>query len=375
MFSLNRNIFLNFLRWTSALIVVMGHLRSILFVDYSEIRNPNFLHKFFYFITSLGHEAVIIFFVLSGYLVGGGVIKQCRSRLFQPSIFSINRLSRLYAVLPAALLLTVCLDTAGYFINANLYHHTKGISSLGFNIAERLTIPHFLDSFFMIQNIHLPPLGSNGPLWSLSYEFWFYVLAGLAGMTIIYSFSRRTLMGFASGFFLLFICFWLPIVYLQYFIIWIMGALITYAPKRIAFRKTFFILFSFALFGSLFLISLKKLSFFSDYEKDLLIAFFTCLIILCAEASDKIMVDTHHKLASFSFSLYLIHFPLVWFIAISTKTFFQFGIKEQPSTILYLYFFSCVIMSLISANLFAKITEAKTDSYRNYLRRILITKH
>jgi len=63
---------LNFLRWFAALMVVVGHLRSFLFVEYNLVEHKTIFIKLFYFITGFGHQAVIIFFMISGYLVGGG---------------------------------------------------------------------------------------------------------------------------------------------------------------------------------------------------------------------------------------------------------------------------------------------------------------
>jgi peptidoglycan/LPS O-acetylase OafA/YrhL len=50
----------------------MGHLRNAMLVDYAELVHPSIAIKIFYAITSFGHQAVMIFFVLSGYFVGGG---------------------------------------------------------------------------------------------------------------------------------------------------------------------------------------------------------------------------------------------------------------------------------------------------------------
>jgi peptidoglycan/LPS O-acetylase OafA/YrhL len=51
--------------------VLGGHLRSYIFQNYHELAHPGLLVKVFYFATGLGHRAVIIFFALSGFLVGG----------------------------------------------------------------------------------------------------------------------------------------------------------------------------------------------------------------------------------------------------------------------------------------------------------------
>lgn len=64
--------FLNFMRWISAVLVFFHHYRNHLFVSYDLLEKKTIFAKIFYFITLLGHEAVIIFFILSGFFVGGG---------------------------------------------------------------------------------------------------------------------------------------------------------------------------------------------------------------------------------------------------------------------------------------------------------------
>ena len=56
------------IRGVAALMVFLGHLRNVFFKDYSEI-NSNFIFDLFYFITSLGHIAVLFFFVISGFVI------------------------------------------------------------------------------------------------------------------------------------------------------------------------------------------------------------------------------------------------------------------------------------------------------------------
>ena len=95
-----RNITLDWLRGLSALAVFSGHLRAALFVDFSTQADPSIMQKIFYLMTGLGHQAVIIFFVLSGYLVGGSVIRSMRGKsMLDIKKYSIARITRLWAVL------------------------------------------------------------------------------------------------------------------------------------------------------------------------------------------------------------------------------------------------------------------------------------
>lgn len=68
---------LDSMRYIAALMVVLGHFRAEFFVnyDYLATTQKGFLMSVIYVMTSLGHVSVLIFFVLSGYLVGGGNLK------------------------------------------------------------------------------------------------------------------------------------------------------------------------------------------------------------------------------------------------------------------------------------------------------------
>ena len=70
----NRDSTLDLVRGLSALLVMLGHLRSFLFLDFGELHGAGVIAKLFYFCTGLGHQAVMVFFVLSGYFVGGSVL-------------------------------------------------------------------------------------------------------------------------------------------------------------------------------------------------------------------------------------------------------------------------------------------------------------
>ena len=59
--------FLNFARWSAAGLVVIEHVRNLLFVDYGSLEKTGVGSKAFYFLTGFGHEAVVIFFVIVGF--------------------------------------------------------------------------------------------------------------------------------------------------------------------------------------------------------------------------------------------------------------------------------------------------------------------
>ena len=164
----------------AAWLVVAEHARSLIFADYGELQSPGILAKGFYFLTGFGHEAVMVFFVISGYLVGGKVWSLYREGRFGWRRYLADRASRLYAVLFVALLLGAAMDWTGYlfFNKYGLYNHgyEGAIAVLGAAPIERMGLRDFLVNAFFLQTIAGPTFGSNGPLWSLSYEWWYYVL-------------------------------------------------------------------------------------------------------------------------------------------------------------------------------------------------------
>ena len=122
----------------------------------------------------------MIFFVISGFLVGGKVLDQWQLGTFKYRQYLCDRISRLYAVLVAALILGAVVDMSGasFFQSTGLYNGTtKGnIAVLPENITQRVNVAGFFGNLAMLQNIKVQTFGSNGPLWSLAHEWWYYLL-------------------------------------------------------------------------------------------------------------------------------------------------------------------------------------------------------
>lgn len=99
---------LDFLRWTSALAVLAGHVRLFLFPPMESIAHPGLPLKTFYLLTGFGHQAVMIFFVLSGFLVGGRAAEKLSDGTFRMADYLADRVSRLKPVLFSSLVTNQC---------------------------------------------------------------------------------------------------------------------------------------------------------------------------------------------------------------------------------------------------------------------------
>jgi peptidoglycan/LPS O-acetylase OafA/YrhL len=178
----NRQI-LDWARALAALAVCVSHIRNLLLQDYTP--GLGAAGKAFYFVTNYGHSAVIVFFVLSGFFVGGSVLRASGESRFSWGSYLADRGTRLWIVLLPALVVTLLWDKTGLLLgHGGFYAGTEGNADQTANVASQLGLATFICNGAFLQTIVCPTYGSNGPLWSLANEFWYYLwfpaLLGLA---------------------------------------------------------------------------------------------------------------------------------------------------------------------------------------------------
>jgi peptidoglycan/LPS O-acetylase OafA/YrhL len=118
-------------------------------------------------LTQWGQEAVIVFFVLSGFVIRHAATHSDHTF----TDFATSRISRLYSVILPCLAVTIICDLAGRSIAPEVYTDVIAIDSIG-NVFTRLLI-----SLAMLnQIIGSISFFSNVPYWSLCHEFWYYFL-------------------------------------------------------------------------------------------------------------------------------------------------------------------------------------------------------
>lgn len=153
--------YLDLLRFGAAFVVLLSHFAYARFTDgrFSFIRDLN-----------LGSDAVVLFFVLSGFVITFAATQKDKTA----QRFTFSRLSRLWSVAIPALALTVVLDGWGMRANPDFYLNTPFYNAVGFweYWWRGLT-------FSSHWNGDTLRLGSNGPYWSLSYEAAYYIAFGI----------------------------------------------------------------------------------------------------------------------------------------------------------------------------------------------------
>lgn len=371
-FQLSRSGFIHLSRWIAAMLVVVSHLRSFIFVDFEQVANKNPLNKIFYFLTGLGHQSVIVFFVLSGYLIGNSVLRQIDRKQFSWKKYGLNRFTRLYSVLIIALFLTLLFDLIGAnFDLIGIYSGKQQIATLPFNVLEHQTVLHFLSSLFMLQGTVLAPFGSNGPLWSLAYEFWYYIIFPL-NCILIYSFRNsgsKTLEIGVNVIISLLIYVFLSKEIMLYYLLWLTGVAAIYVKRSFPGGK-----FLLPIALGIFLVYIKLVTkdlnpIVSDFLLSIIFMFW--LISYKEYKLEDRFYRINEKIASFSYTLYLVHFPLALMCLTIINRYLMLGFKMQPSFAGYLLMTVMFTACIGIAYFIATFTEFKTNQFKQAIENFV----
>ena len=118
---------------------------------------------------AFGHEAVVVFFVLSGFVIAFAA----ETREKTPKAYLISRLTRIYSVAVPCLLATLLFDRIGQALVPQLY---EGLITDGPALVRLVMGSLFLNESWTVS----AQMFSNTPYWSIAYEFWYYMIfAGL----------------------------------------------------------------------------------------------------------------------------------------------------------------------------------------------------
>ena len=153
------SIYLDLIRFSAAMVVFIGHSAG-----------QRLSGGIGWQLVAYMDEAVVIFFVLSGYVIG----HVTGSREVSAGDYAIARAARIYSVAVAAILATIVLDAMGSRLDPALYagldHYHADSSGLEF-----LGALVFVNYLWYGQHA----VGTDLPYWSLCFEVWYYVIFGV----------------------------------------------------------------------------------------------------------------------------------------------------------------------------------------------------
>ncbi|WP_144107732.1 acyltransferase family protein [Paraburkholderia sp. BCC1886] len=309
---------LDLVRALAAGAVCISHLRNLMFVDYHASAGIGLAGKAFYFVSNYGHTAVIVFFLLSGYFVGGSVVRQAEAGTWSWQRYLTERLSRLWVVMIPALLLTLFWDRLGIGLagqGAAFYLGTEGTLDQQSNVALHLGQATFACNLVFLQTLTCNTYGSNGPLWSLANEFWYYLWFPACYLLLRYA---RGFGAIAAGVFALVTMAMFPSL-LGGFGLWLLGVVLVLLDRRYPARaRTGLPWFSIAS-GALFILALVVSRWFlwsNDWVVGLpCFIFLRCVLWENVRLSPRFLSRAAVNFSGFSYSLYLTHFSFILFVA------------------------------------------------------------
>jgi peptidoglycan/LPS O-acetylase OafA/YrhL len=343
------SIYLDGFRFLAALGVFFYHAGD------SQVSANVFPHIFF------SHFLVIVFFVISGYVIAASADRPDRTL----ANYSADRLARLSSVVIPALLLTYGLDAIGSRVSPEIYATIN---------------PHWQAVRFFVNLLYCQQIwffcvnpSSNGPFWSLGYEFWYYALFGIW----IFVRARGAKFHLLAG-----IPLFIGPKILLLLPAWAVGAMAFHAGKtwQFSYRGSLMLLVATGMvvvaalvFEDQFSVSdgrldVAPLYFSTNFVADNIFAvtvaanFCACALFsrhLTKNFEPHREVKFIHWMASHTFSLYVYHMPILWFIRAVTK----YDPHSLPAVLT-----AMTVTLLIIAGL-SKVTEERHVELRMWLRR------
>jgi peptidoglycan/LPS O-acetylase OafA/YrhL len=310
-----------------------------------------------------------MFFIVSGFLVGGSVWRLIAEQRFDLGAYLINRFARIYLVFIPALVLVAVLNTIGTTLLADgRFYGVRPLMPA--NIFAEWWWPQIPCHLAALQGLLCLPWGANPPLWTLGYEWGLYLFApavfGAALVPMIL--PRRLISCTAVAVAFAALTWWNP-DWPNWFLLWMLGA----AASRVF--KSGVVPFPIGVAGLMIgAISLvvSRAALVPLWLTDWSLAFG----LAAAVANPSIMqwtsgVPAIPRGASFSYSLYAIHLPVCVFIGALLERFAGWPpTLVQPDLRGIVAFLVMIIGALAAARGFAAVTEYHTAALREWLTNL-----
>lgn len=360
-------------RWIGALIVISVHSTNT-FVNLADImtapHGPLVYVWWFVVNFGLGHQLVLGFFVLSGYLVGGAVLANIRKQKDFVREYLIHRFVRIYIVTVPTLLFTFVLDSAGRQLPNPIFYDVPAFQG-------HFTGAVFLANLANVQEILAPPFGTNSPLWSLACEFWYYICFPLLALPLARNYDARLRYGgFALGV-AIFAFLGSASPWFRFgFLLWVIGALASLPARPLVVSRWASLAIYLATLAVIRLVvrgpMLEAHPYLQD-AADIVGALVLVNLLLTVrhgpqEGWDALRPKFHHTFADFSFSIYSLHMPILIFCRAIADSCLGAGWAQQLAAPAHWWTLAGVVFLIITTSyVFSRFTEAKTGAARRYL--------
>jgi peptidoglycan/LPS O-acetylase OafA/YrhL len=357
------SLLISLMRGLAAVQVAAAHLRSEMFPGLKGMLDPPLYYQLLAFATGFAHQAVVVFFVISGWLVGGSLL----NRIGQPGAllsYAIDRATRLWTVLVPALCLMLAV---GIVITE------ADSSAADFAAANEYSAASFAGNLLGLQTVLVNNFAGNYALWSLANETWYYVQFPLLLLVFM---GRSRLRQAAAAAALVLVSGALPGEITLYFALWLLGALFSRVRIECGNGVRVALVMAGACCSVYFRMrgsndDLTFASFLQDmvYSLPLLIVLASLQRpLLLRSAFSRGVARLAQLLSEFSFTLYVIHIPVIKLLRYLGLQ--QFGRSrlavDAPAD--YAVYFGMLLAVLAAAYLSYRLFEAHTFRIRRAIK-------
>lgn len=362
------------LRYFAAMLVLCSHLMSHFYAAaYLPYRET--------FHTNLGGLGVAIFFVLSGFLIAYTVSRKSSYRddydLWE---YLIERFTRIYIVLAPVLFIALAARLAGMLMGIGVADHPLG-GELGTSL---FSARHFFATLFMLQGVRgivgpFEAFSMIDPAWTLNYEFMYYILFGSLTLRVIYAPGALSKL---LPRVILVLCA-LTVLYLLSNVVflttlWISGALCFYLFRRGMLLKS-----AGSITAMIFVLLVAGVYVYSIYAMPanrwftaayIMLIFYCALSVFAISSMPETLARFLKFIASYSYSMYLIHYAIVFVSYTALKNTGVLDSLQGISLGRLLVVVVIFIVVNIASHLFSLMTEKHTGRARKFLKKTLLSR-
>jgi len=315
----NRLHIIDSFRGIAALVVFFHHIYTKFYNLFPD--RYNWISYLLNYISSLNTEAVLFFFFISGFSIALSLNGRLPSSNKEINSYLFKRFRRIVPLY----ILAICLTAISGILTQEIW------------IDSRFHFQNLIGNLLFLQNSNsytgnwFVPYGNNGPLWSISFEMWYYIF-----LPSIFLFLFKTtgkdiqskhlidlglFISWGATIFSIWLNkqFYLPwIAYLTLFILWYLGFWIGvhYKQKTLSLKHIFYLLIITSVHFIISQVSdsatLGRLKTGTMIASVCLMAYFLKnKLSNIYRISEHILNALFNKIGLFSYALYLIHFPLL----------------------------------------------------------------
>lgn len=350
----DQSSFLDSLRGASSIAVLIGHENQLIVGPSTPVA--------YAYTGLLAQFSVMVFFVLSGFLIGKSITRQCAHGDFDIGKYAVDRAARIMPPLVFSLLLVIALAS----VAPSVFPSGSGsfLPAEGHLLTRREFVfrwPELLSSLLLVNGFRMPGLAVNAVLWSLPFEAWLYAILGVVALA--HTSQSRLMWSIAASAFCALS--WLNPSFAFYSIVWLSGFLLCLLHNSnrltcgLRIRKFSAVMLAAVavLIAALYVVDFGRFGF-GHFDAQWIVAYnvasglaFACFISLVIE-------KPHRKLrwlagsSGYSYTLYIVHFPILLFI------FGAFQEEIQNSVVVALMFaFATAVAVMACSRLVARFLE------------------